>query len=84
MCVRDGVPAGSVAVLLNPAHKHAEFVLPIDRREDDLLAQVDGICTLDEIARRVAGKTPLPGVRDFFQKLWWNDQVVFDAARSRF
>jgi SAM-dependent methyltransferase len=82
VCVRDQLPPGSAAVLLNPAHKHAEFVLPIDKREDDLLAQVDGARTLEEIAGGGAGTITLPAVRDYFQKLWRYDQVVFDTSRG--
>ena len=81
LCVRDRAPAGSAAVLLNPAHRHAEFVLPIDADEDHLFQQIDSQRALGEIAQ-TSGKTGnADRVSDFFQKLWRNDQVVFDTSR---
>ncbi len=77
LCVRDGTPAG--AVLLNPAHRHAEFAWPISRQESDLLSRVDGARTIDQIAQG-AGKVPTETVRAFFEKLWRYDQVVFDMG----
>jgi SAM-dependent methyltransferase len=77
--IRDRVPAGSAAVLLNPAHRHAEFVLPIDATRSDLLEQADGARTLDDIARNAPESASL--VRDFFQQLWRYDQVVFDSSQ---
>jgi hypothetical protein len=78
--VRDRVPAGSAAVLLNPAHKHAEFVLPIDADEDHLFQQIDGQRTLEEIAQRSGKNANADRVVCFFQQLWRHDQVVFDAS----
>jgi hypothetical protein len=75
LCMRDGTPAG--AVLLNPAHKHAEFAWPISRQESELLLQVNGTKTLNQIAEG-ARKVPTEAIRDFFEKLWRYDQVVFD------
>lgn len=80
LSVRDGTPAG--AVLLNPAHKHAEFAWPISRQENDLLSQVDGTRTLQQIGER-ACKVPMEAIRDFFEKLWRYDQVVFDIRPDR-
>jgi len=80
LCVREGTPAG--AVLLNPAHKHAEFAWPISRQESDLLSLVDGTRTLDEIANS-ARNVPTEAVRDFFEKLWRYDQLVFDTGPDR-
>jgi SAM-dependent methyltransferase len=77
LSVRERVPAGSVAVLLNPMHKHTDLLLPIDAAEDDLLDQIDGTRTLGEIAQgRDASR-----VMDFFQQLWRYDQVAFDTSR---
>ena len=81
LCVRDRVPAGSAAVLLNPAHKHAEFVLPVDADEDYFFQQIDGARTLGEIARKGGKNAVGRRVPEFFQQLWRNDQVVFDTSR---
>ncbi len=79
LCIRDRAPAGYAAVLLNPAHKHSEFVLPISATQNDLLERADGMRSLGEIVQG-AGGDALPA-RDFFQKLWRYDQVVFDTSR---
>jgi SAM-dependent methyltransferase len=82
LCIRERVPAGSVAVLLNRAHAHKDLILPINAAEDRLLAQVDGHRTLGEI---IAGCRPdddaLHAVH-FFQQLWSYDQIVFDASSA--
>jgi len=78
LCVRDRVPAGSVAVLLNRAHKHPDLILPINAAQNHLLDQIDGVRTLGEIAQN-AGKDDLRTLQ-FFRQLWQYDQVVFDAS----
>jgi hypothetical protein len=80
ICVRDRCPPGSVAVLLNPSHKHPDLVLPIQAGEADLFEQIDGMRTLDTIlqnCRKTEDAVRAPG---FFQKLWRYDQIVFDAS----
>ncbi len=49
-CVRDQVPAGSVAVLWNPAGGYPDLIMPIQAAEDRLLGRVDGQRTLREIS----------------------------------
>jgi SAM-dependent methyltransferase len=77
VCVSDGDSAGSV--LLNPAHKHAEFAWSISRQQGDLLSHVDGDRTVEQIAQSVCGSST-ETVRGFFEKLWRYDQVVFEIA----
>jgi 2-polyprenyl-3-methyl-5-hydroxy-6-metoxy-1,4-benzoquinol methylase len=79
-CVRDRVPTGSVAVLLNRAHKHPDLVLPIDAAQNLLLNEIDGTRTLDEIIRN-NGEEDGPALQ-FFEQLWQYDQIVFDASRA--
>src|SRR4030095_15301416 len=78
MCVRDRVPQGSAAVLLNPTHKHTDLVLPISAAQDHLLEQIDGKRTLGEIVQNSSSLRAVP----FFQQLWRYDQIVFDASRA--
>jgi len=78
--VRQGLPNGAVAVLLNLAHKHDDLYLPISAAEATMLAQMDGKRTLGEIERNapeenVAGLAPA-----FFKKLWEHDLIVIDAS----
>ncbi len=76
--VRENLPAGATAVLINRAHTYTDIYLPIGAREEALLRGVDGARTIGEIA---AGRADL--ARTFFQQLWRYDQVVFDTSRSR-
>jgi SAM-dependent methyltransferase len=77
-CVRDRGPAGSVAVLLNRAHKHRDLVLPINAAQSHLFNEIDGKRSLGEIAQN-NGKEDSRTVQ-FFERLWRYDQVVFDAS----
>jgi SAM-dependent methyltransferase len=77
-CVRDGVPAGAVAVLLNQAHKHPDLVLKINAAQLRLFNEIDGRRTLGEIA--LNSGTDEGRLMEFFHRLWQHDQIVFDAS----
>jgi SAM-dependent methyltransferase len=77
--VRHEVPPGSVAVLLNRAHKHTDLILTINSAQDHLWNGIDGIRTLGEIAQN-SDENGLR-VRQFFEQLWQYDQIVFDTSR---
>jgi len=77
-CIHDGVPAGAVAILLNPAHKHSDLILKIDAAQCRLFNEIDGRRTLGEIVQNSG--TDQGRVIDFFHRLWQYDQVVFDAS----
>jgi SAM-dependent methyltransferase len=83
VCVRERLPPGSVAVLINQAHSFTDLILTIDAAEDRLLGAIDGRRTIREILQAVTevGRNPERPARDFFQRLWQYDQVVFDASR---
>jgi SAM-dependent methyltransferase len=77
--VRDNRrPPGAAAVLINGSHSFTDLYLPIDAAQDALLARIDGTRTIAEIAGRPKEHA---AAREFFQKLWLYDQVVFDASR---
>jgi hypothetical protein len=83
VCVREHLPPGSVAVLINPAHRFTDLIFPINSLENRLLGAIDGKRTLAEIMDLVAvdgssGRRAAPG---FFERLWQYDQIVFDASR---
>jgi SAM-dependent methyltransferase len=84
ICVREQVPPGSVAVLINRAHTFTDIILPVDAGEDRLLGAIDGKRTIGEIAQTVTrgGPDHERQARDFFERLWQHDQVVFDASRE--
>jgi hypothetical protein len=60
--------------------------MPIDSTEKRWFDAIDGNRTIVGI---VEGTLPAPResqldmARIFFEKLWWYDQVVFDASRPR-
>jgi SAM-dependent methyltransferase len=81
--IREGLPKGTAAVLINRAHTFPDLVLPIDPFEATLLDAVDGERTLDEILQRAAtDETRERSGLDFFERLWRHDQLVFDASAS--
>jgi SAM-dependent methyltransferase len=79
LCIRERLPAGSTAVLLNPVHQHRDLILPIDSAEDGLLGEIDGVRTLGEIVSGVE-TTQRARALQFFERLWQYDQIVFDAS----
>jgi hypothetical protein len=66
-------------VLINRTHTYRDLVMPINATEKRLFDRVDGVRTLGEIA----DDAPPAMARDFFERLWWWDQVVFDRSRPR-
>jgi SAM-dependent methyltransferase len=79
LVVRDKLPPGATAVLINRNHTYTDLYLPIDAQQEQLLAAIDGERSIGEICcerpdRRLA--------RALFQQLWRWDQVVFNSARS--
>lgn len=87
ICVREKLPPGAAAVLINPAHTYRDLLLPIGPTEKLWFDAIDGVRSIGEIV-----KAPLPspsrqtGKLDiacsFFEQLWWHDQVVFDMSRA--
>ena len=78
LCLQEQLPVGASAVLLNRSHPYPDIVLPIDAREKSLFDEIDGRRTIAQIAdARGDART----ARGFFERLWWHDQVVFDASR---
>ncbi|MBV8095514.1 MAG: hypothetical protein JO110_20245, partial [Acetobacteraceae bacterium] len=82
LCVRDRVPAGSVAVLINRAHTYPDLALPIDSAQERVFAAIDGNRSITEILRGAAGADDDELARRFIEQLWEYDQIVFDATSS--
>ena len=83
VCVRERLPPGSVAVLINESHTFTDLILTVDSFEDRLLGAIDGqpnarrkFCDL----RCADGDGESRALR-FFERLWQYDQIVFDASR---
>jgi len=86
ICVQDRLPTGAAAVLINQTHAYKDLFWPIGSTEKGLFDAMDGACTISDIVgRRLSSSqrtTNLDLARKFFERLWWHDQVVFDASRS--
>jgi SAM-dependent methyltransferase len=83
VCVRERLPPGSVAVLINQSHTFTDLVLAVDSFEDRLFGAIDGNRTLAEILQFVScDQVGVRKARNFFERLWQYDQVVFDASRA--
>ena len=75
--VGERLPPGAAAVLINPGHTYTDLYLPIDAREARLVAGVDGVRTIGQLAASPADRAH---ARSLFERLWWYDQVVFDTS----
>jgi SAM-dependent methyltransferase len=80
--VRDRLPAGGVALLINPTHQHPDLALPISAAQNHFLDEIDGIRTLGEIVQKNGKSNDPVRALSFFQQLWRYDQVIFDASRA--
>ena len=78
LCIQERLPPGAAAVLINRAHTSHDVYLPIDAQEKRLFDAIDGERSIGEIVGDGHAKLG----RALFEKLWWHDQVVFDASRS--
>ncbi len=76
LCIGERLPPGAAAVLINRAHTERDIYLPIDAREKRMFDAIDGVRTIAAIA----GDAPREVARRLFERLWWHDQVVFDAS----
>jgi SAM-dependent methyltransferase len=85
ICVQERLPDGAAAVLINRNHTYRDIFMPINSTEKRLFDAVDGNRTIGEI---LEGTMTSPErshqdlARTFFERLWWHDQVVFDASRN--
>ncbi|MBV8172012.1 MAG: class I SAM-dependent methyltransferase [Candidatus Eremiobacteraeota bacterium] len=77
--VRERLPAGAAAVLINRAHSFTDLYFPIDESQLALFNGVNGIRTIEEITAPADNRER---ARTFFQQLWLWDQVVFDVSKA--
>jgi hypothetical protein len=77
ICVQDRLPPGAAGALVNQTHVFSDLFVMLDAPEKQLFDAIDGRRTIAEIIEAVPGSSGF--ARKFFEKLWWNDQVVFDT-----
>jgi SAM-dependent methyltransferase len=84
VCVQDRLPPGTAAILISPSHAYGDLFAPIDAMEKPLFDAIDGNCSIGDIVERTwpasHETSRLDRARHFFERLWWHDQVVFDAS----
>jgi len=80
MCVQDGLPPGAAGLLLNRTHLFNDLYIPVNELEKQMYDAIDGRRSISEIVETVQYSSP--HARDFFEKLWCYDQVVFDTSRG--
>jgi SAM-dependent methyltransferase len=83
MCVQERIPVGSAGVLLNQTHLFQDLFLVIDEQEKRMFEAIDGRRSISEIVDNVNGAGASSLAADFFEKLWWYDQVVFDTSKAQ-
>jgi SAM-dependent methyltransferase len=76
ICVQERLPPGAAGVLINRKHTYTDLYLPVNARELRMFHAIDGERTVGEIVREVESTDM---ARTFFERLWWMDQIVFDA-----
>ena len=84
--LKIGLPPGAAAVLINQTHTYRDLFLPINFAEKQLFDSIDGERSIGEIVEAaVLPSNELASIdtaHSFFERLWWNDQVVFDTTRQ--
>ncbi|MGB7951107.1 MAG: class I SAM-dependent methyltransferase [Candidatus Binatia bacterium] len=84
ICVQERLPPGAAAVLINQTHTYRDLFMPIDSTEKRLFDAIQGNCSIGVIVDRTLSSSQINSqldmARGFFEKLWWYDQVVFDAS----
>jgi SAM-dependent methyltransferase len=85
ICIQEQVPPGAAAVLINQNHTYMDLFLEISAAEKRLLDAIDGKRTIGDILRGTLlsshERSQQAMARTFFERLWWQDQVVFDTSQ---
>ena len=85
ICVQDRLPAGAAGVLINQTHTYKDLFFAIGPTEKRLFDAIDGVGSIGDIVGRTASSSHPASIdiaRFFFERLWWHDQVVFDASQA--
>jgi hypothetical protein len=80
MCAQDQLPPGAAGVLVNQTHLFNDLFFPVNEQEKQVYEAIDGRRNISEIVETVKYSSPF--ARDFFEKLWWYDLVVFNLSRG--
>ena len=90
ICVQERLLPAAEAVLINQNHTYTDLLMTISPTEKHWLDAIDGNRTIGDILKRTlpsssdqSHQSQLDMAHIFFERLWWYDQVVFDACLSR-
>jgi hypothetical protein len=78
MCIRDRIPPGSAAVLINPTHTYPDLALPITAAQERVFAAIDGTRSADEVLRCAGRPFSDEEGCSFIKRVWDYYQIVFD------
>ena len=80
ICVQERLPPGVAGALINQTHVFDDLYVFIEAEEKKMLDAIDGRRSVGEIVENVKGDSSR--ATQFFDKLWWHDQVVFDTSKA--
>ena len=80
-CMQEQAPPGAAAILVNQTHMFPDIYLAVDALEKQIYDATDSQRTIGAIVESVPDSSPR--ARDFFEKLWQHDQVVFDTSKAQ-
>jgi SAM-dependent methyltransferase len=80
MCVMEGLPPGFAGALVNQTHTFNDLYVLVNEQEKQLVEAIDGHRSVSEIVESLPESAPW--AREFFEKLWSYDQVVFDTSKA--
>jgi SAM-dependent methyltransferase len=87
ICLQERLPPGAAAVLINRNHTYTDLLMTISATEKRLFDAIDGTRPIGDILGIVVPswqeELHLDMARTFFERLWWHDQVVFDASATQ-
>ncbi|MGI9374262.1 MAG: class I SAM-dependent methyltransferase [Hyphomicrobiales bacterium] len=75
--VEERLPPSAAAVLINQAHSQTDIYLPITQLQKKMVEEINGTRTVRQIIEKTNGQSE---AITLFQRLWWYDQVVFNAT----
>ena len=82
MCMQERLPPGAAGLLVNQMHMFPDLMMLVDEQQKQMYEAIDGRRSIAEIVGGVK-EEGAPGARDFFEDLWWNDQVIFDTSQAQ-
>jgi hypothetical protein len=79
MCIQERLPPGAAGALVNKMHLFDDLYVLVNEQEKQIFDAIDARRSVAEIVELVEGASPI--AREFFEKLWRYDQVVFDTSK---